>query len=250
MKQALFHRKGGGNLPNWETLSGIEDLLSGSIFECLSYLPHSTFKRLLRLATGNEGVFSPESPSPKLFRFWPNWSSLEKGRNYVQPDAHWILGEGEDSCHVIVEAKSPAGRQDPSQWAKEWSAFFKSPLPHTVDSGQVRLLAVGGIPVSGVQKKLDCLRREANKLLPSEIPAIRCSGFSWRRLLYCLEVFPAEELEPHEARIFEDMKKTLHFHGLLPITWFDTLPGKVFRQQKNPKAQLEETDDGAGHQSL
>lgn len=186
MFHALLHRKlklEGERDAHFERL---EDALTATVFERLSYLPPALAVTLLAEAAPGLGGPCPWPQGDVAFdaHFWP-WLEAPAdvtGRTNVEPDVVIWLG----SCWLLVEAKHH-GAQDARQWVREVRALqhaldrpHKTLGPRGVKRAPILFLAVGGTNPAGDTQRLEAYRTTLSQRSDEPVPPV--ARLRWRSL--------------------------------------------------------------------
>ena len=120
-----------------------EDMLTGTVFERIGYLPGPEAWSLLR------GTF-PDLPDRRLIEivdieFWPTLETEDEGRRFVEPDVVLTVDLGDPARRtvLVVEAKTAGG-----QYSDQWGAQLRAVKLRTEDDGateDIIYAALGGL---------------------------------------------------------------------------------------------------------
>ncbi len=189
-----------------------EDMLTGTVFERLSYLPGSEAWTLLQNTF--QGLPDRQIVEIVDVDFWPNWDTDDDGRSWVQPDVliNLNLGDPAQRTLLLVEAKT-ADVQRKSQWeAQLRSLFFR--LEDSADDAVVYYAALGGM------KGMD-----ADKVWSEVAPAlrdrVRFVHADWSHLGKAIANRAPKS--PETDRVVEDISEALALYGYVSTRLSDVM---------------------------
>ena len=231
MLNALLHAKQGRHGDGEERVSwrhtfrAVEDHITASIFERLSYLSAPCAMRILHGTTRRnrpedaERLFSWRSVSLERMEFWPVWEyPFDIGRSR-EPDVYceWQVGDPAKSLHLIVEAKPGSVAQLQGQWVEELQSYHHvQNLEGAEKPDLIGFLAIGG-RISAPQDFVQAARAAS----PDVLVAIG----GWEDLARALYFELKTNTAPWERRILQDMSDALRLFGYIYVPFLPALKG-------------------------
>ncbi|PJE28919.1 hypothetical protein SAMN06297129_1224 [Pseudooceanicola antarcticus] len=229
MLNALIHAKHGKHEDgeervSWrQTFRAIEDHVTASIFERLSYLSAPCAMRLLHGTTRRnrpkdaETLFSWRSVSLDRMEFWPCWDDPSDNRRSREPDVYceWQVGDPVRSLHLIVEAKPGSIAQLKDQWVGELKSYHHvQELEGAEEPDIIGFLAIGG-RISDPQDFMKAVRAAS--------PEVQVAIGGWEDLARALYFELKANTLPWERRILQDMSDALRLFGYIYVPFLPTL---------------------------
>ncbi len=236
MFSAMRHGKAGRSsrdLPAGTSMRDLfrqtEDMLTGTVFERLSYLPGSEAWALL------QGTFRglPDRRMVEIvdIDFWPNWETDDDSRSWVQPDVLITidLGDPPQKTLLLVEAKT-ADVQRKSQWEAQLRSLALR-LEDGDNEEIVYYAALGGLKGMDADKVW-------NEVTPELRNRVRFVHADWSNLGKAIA--DRTPKSPETERLVEDISAALALYGYVSTRLSDVMfeidrplnPGEAMKSLK------------------
>ena len=183
-----------------------EDMLTGTVFERLGYLPGSETWSLLR------GTFKglPDRRVVEIIdvEFWPSMETDDDSRSFVEPDVMLTLDLGDPPRRtlLLVEAKT-GGTQSRSQWEDQLRAL-RLRLEDRDNTEVVFYAALGGLNGRDADKTWHAIPPDLGE-------RVRFVHGDWTDLASAIAYRAPSS--PEADRVVGDIKEALAFHGYVAL---------------------------------
>lgn len=229
MLNSILHAKAGRyddgeERVSWrETFRAIEDHITASIFERLSYLSAPCAIRILHEATSRnhpghaDELFRWKAVGLEKLEFWPRWEDPGKDQRSREPDVYmeWSVGDPERRLHVIVEAKPGAVFHLEPQWRGELASYHYFQATEGAETPDI----IGFLAVGGRIPDIDAFLRAAAEVSPTVLVAVA----SWEDVARAVHYELQRSSLRWEQRILHDMSEALTLFGYLYVPFSPAL---------------------------
>lgn len=180
----------------------IEDSLTSSIFQLLSYLPDSILSKIITETLH----YQDQIPIYNLsnIEFWPKWNPIgTTNKNFVEPDVFMNF----EHQHIIVEAKRFDEKgQSPEQWKNELIGYFNE---YKNSSKELIFWALGGI------------NNWSSDSITVYDKNIKIFKSTWTMLLTSIRKNLQENNSHNQEQLFHDLIYSFRLHNFFVGEWLD-----------------------------